>query len=85
MRAAVLSSLGTFIGGSEHDEVRAGVELNIGFCCCQSKIHLYLTGLTIIVVLADASPLVRKELVIAMSRLIAVYRTQFAAVASGQV
>lgn len=68
VRAAVLSALGSFIGGADNDDVRASVELNI--------------GLTMMVALADASPLVRKELVISLSRLIGVYRVNFAAVAA---
>jgi len=59
--------LSTFIGGGEGSEQRTNIELNL--------------GLTLPVALADSSPIVRKELIVAISRLIATYDAQFKDVA----
>jgi hypothetical protein len=59
--------LGTFVGGAEGNEQRTNIELNI--------------GITLPVLTADASPLVRRELVIALSHLVMEYDEKFKAVA----
>ncbi|PRP73403.1 regulatory-associated protein of mTOR-like [Planoprotostelium fungivorum] len=69
VRAAAVFSLGLFIGGSEKDEARSSIELNI--------------GITLPIVTEDASPMVRKELVISLSRLVRCYESQFRQVADG--
>ncbi|PRP72786.1 regulatory-associated protein of mTOR isoform 2 [Planoprotostelium fungivorum] len=68
VRAAVVYALGLFVGGAEEDEQRVGIELNI--------------GLTLPVVTEDASPMVRKELIIALSKLVRCYESQFRAAAA---
>eukprot|EP01117_Protostelium_nocturnum_P006486 TRINITY_DN2337_c0_g1_i2.p1 TRINITY_DN2337_c0_g1~~TRINITY_DN2337_c0_g1_i2.p1 ORF type:complete len:1347 (+),score=433.49 TRINITY_DN2337_c0_g1_i2:163-4203(+) len=68
VRAAVVYALGLFMGGAEGDEERTSIELNL--------------GLTLPIVTEDASPMVRKELIIALSRLIKCYEVQFKEVAA---
>lgn len=66
VRAAAVYALGTFIGwaASEADEEqRTVIELNL--------------GLTFAVVTADASPLVRKELIVALAALVQAYEDKF--------
>ena len=64
VRAAAVYGIGTFVGGSGGaNESRKNIELNL--------------GLTLSVVTGDASPFVRKELVIALSRVVFAYKRQF--------
>lgn len=56
-------ALGLFVGGAEQDEQRQSIELNL--------------GLTLLVVTEDASPMVRKELIVALSRLVRCYEQPF--------
>jgi regulator-associated protein of mTOR len=56
-------ALGTFFGGSESNDSRVNIELNI--------------AITLPVVTEDVSPLVRKELIIALSHLTHYHERQF--------
>ncbi|KAF2073039.1 hypothetical protein CYY_005655 [Polysphondylium violaceum] len=67
VRAAAVYALGELIGGAEGSEQRTNIELNL--------------GLTLAVITADCSPMVRKELVIALSRIVSSYETHFVSVA----
>jgi len=72
VRAAVVYALGAFIGideraSAESREQRNNIELNL--------------GVTLPVITADASPMVRKELIIALSRLVSSYESRFREVA----
>ena len=67
MRAAAVYALGTYIGGAEESERRTNIDLNL--------------GLTLPVVTADASPMVRRSLVVALGQLVNSYRSQFKDVA----
>ncbi|ELR12837.1 regulatory-associated protein of mTOR, putative [Acanthamoeba castellanii str. Neff] len=58
-RAAAVYALGTFMGGASGSEQRKNVELNL--------------AVTLPVVTADGSPMVRKELIVALSRLVFSY------------
>lgn len=70
VRAAAVYALGTFIGRSGqvtvNREQRTIIELNL--------------GLTFAVVTADSSPLVRKELIIALAALVSAYEDKFKAI-----
>eukprot|EP01100_Stratorugosa_tubuloviscum_P007836 TRINITY_DN3221_c3_g1_i1.p1 TRINITY_DN3221_c3_g1~~TRINITY_DN3221_c3_g1_i1.p1 ORF type:complete len:1304 (-),score=597.25 TRINITY_DN3221_c3_g1_i1:1059-4970(-) len=63
VRTAVIFAIGTFLGSTELNEQRTKIELNL--------------ALTLPAALSDASWMVRKELVITMSRLIAVHEERF--------
>eukprot|EP01105_Mastigella_eilhardi_P022041 TRINITY_DN5399_c0_g1_i1.p1 TRINITY_DN5399_c0_g1~~TRINITY_DN5399_c0_g1_i1.p1 ORF type:complete len:1313 (-),score=293.10 TRINITY_DN5399_c0_g1_i1:67-4005(-) len=67
VRAAVVYALGTFIGsGHAVSEARYNVECSV--CCSLATVAL------------DASPVVRRELVVALSKVVAAYRHQFASI-----
>jgi regulatory associated protein of mTOR len=63
VRAAAVFSIGTFIANAGTSEARRNIELNI--------------GLTLPVVTSDASPLVRKELVISLHHLVVGFKEKF--------
>jgi hypothetical protein len=67
VRATAVYALGKFLGGAVGNEQRTSIELNL--------------GLTLPVVTADSSPIVRKELAITLSVLICDYEEQFREVA----
>eukprot|EP01133_Synstelium_polycarpum_P018713 gene18713-22384_t len=67
VRAAAVYALGELIGGAEGSDQRTNIELNL--------------GLTLPVVTADCSPMVRKELIISLSRIVASYEGNFVFVA----
>jgi len=67
VRAAAVHALGTFLGGPDRNDERMSIEFNI--------------GLTLTVVTADASPLVRQELIVTLSILIMLYEATFRKVA----
>lgn len=69
VRAASVYAFGTFIGGSgEENEQRIQIEINM--------------GLVLMTVMEDISPLVRKELIITLSKLVRTYEKQFKEVAT---
>lgn len=68
VRAAAVSALGLFIGGAETSEQRTNIELNIGKDYFHTRNNN--KGLTLPVVTEDASPLVRKELIVALSKIV---------------
>jgi len=67
VRGASVFALGTLLGGSNGNEQRREIELNI--------------GVTLPVVMADGSPMVRKELIVALANLVRAYESDFVAVA----
>jgi regulator-associated protein of mTOR len=68
VRAAAMYALGTFIGGIEKTEQVINIEHNL--------------AISILVATADASPLVRRELVIALSAIVHNYHSKFVYAAS---
>jgi len=68
VRAAAVYALGTFLGGAEDSEQRTNIEINL--------------GLTLPVVTADGSPLVRRELIAALANLVRAYSNEFRVVAA---
>ncbi|EFA82813.1 WD40 repeat-containing protein [Heterostelium album PN500] len=67
VRSAAVYALGELIGGAEGSEQRTNIELNL--------------GLTLPVITADCSPMVRKELIISLSRIVNSYESNFLFVA----
>jgi len=63
VRAAAIFSLGKLIGCEEETTQRKSIEMNI--------------GLSLLSVIEDASPLVRKELLVSFSKLIKQYKSDF--------
>ncbi|OUM63449.1 hypothetical protein PIROE2DRAFT_43380 [Piromyces sp. E2] len=68
VRAAAMYALGTFIGGIEKTEQVISIEHNL--------------AISVLVATADASPLVRRELVIALSAIVHNYHSKFVHAAS---
>jgi len=68
VRAAAMYALGTFIGGIEKTEQIISIEHNL--------------AISVLVATADASPLVRRELVIALSAIVHNYHSKFVHAAS---
>lgn len=71
VRAAAVYALGALIGDGEKDENRKNIEINV--------------GLTLPVVTADGSPIVRRELVIALSHIVNAYEEDFKKVATEMI
>eukprot|EP01116_Phalansterium_solitarium_P015860 TRINITY_DN354_c0_g2_i1.p1 TRINITY_DN354_c0_g2~~TRINITY_DN354_c0_g2_i1.p1 ORF type:complete len:1471 (+),score=651.08 TRINITY_DN354_c0_g2_i1:184-4596(+) len=67
VRAAAVYAVGTFIGGGEGNEVRSNIELNL--------------ALALPLLTEDASPLVRTELLVTLSRFVRCYERPFSQVA----
>ena len=63
VRAAAVFSIGTLIAGSQSSDARINIELNL--------------GLTLVVVIKDSSPLVRKEFVVALYHFTCGYQERF--------
>jgi regulator-associated protein of mTOR len=63
VRAAAVYALGTFIGGGEGNDQRMNIEMNL--------------GLRLMVVTGDVSSIVRKELIVSLSRLVRCYERKF--------
>eukprot|EP01135_Chromosphaera_perkinsii_P005237 Nk52_evm6s327 gene=Nk52_evmTU6s327 len=63
VRAAAVYALGTFIGNTERGEHTVSIENNI--------------GITLLVTTADSSPMVRKELAVALSGLVEQFESKF--------
>ena len=63
VRAAAVFSIGTLIAGSQSSDARINIELNL--------------GLTLVVLMKDSSPLVRKEFVVALHHFTCGYQERF--------
>ena len=68
VRAAAVLALSAFFGGQDRSEARLNVEINL--------------GLTLFIVVLDASPMVRRELIFALHELVKSQEARFLDVAA---